>query len=162
MSLHQDIKAQITAAMKARDTVRLDVLRGLLSSFTNEAISKKRKPDEPARTTDGVQSGGELSDEESLSVISRAVKQRKDSIEQFEKGGRTDLAETEKAELEILKTYLPVQMSREEVQKFVSSKLEGMSLNANSKGQIMSMIMKELKGKADGMMVKEAVDSLFN
>ncbi|MFH1623664.1 MAG: GatB/YqeY domain-containing protein [Pseudomonadota bacterium] len=149
MSLHQDIKAQITAAMKARDAVRLDVLRGLLSSFTNEAVSKKRKPDE------------ELSDEESLSVISRAVKQRKDSIEQFEKGGRTDLAETEKAELEILKTYLPVQMSREEVQKFVSSKLEGMSLDANSKGQIMGMVMKELKGKADGMMVKEAVDTIF-
>lgn len=81
--------------MRARDTLRLNVLRGLLSAFTNEAISKRRKPDE------------ELSDEESLMVVRKAVKQRKDSIEQFKKGGRADLVETEKAELEILETHFP-------------------------------------------------------
>ena len=136
-------------AMKAKDAVRLSVIRGLLSSFTNEAVAKKRKPDE------------ELSDEESLLVISRAVKQRKDSIEQFEKGGRTDLAEAEKSELVILETYMPAQMSRDEVMKFVSSKLEGKTLDPNAKGKIMGEIMREMKGKADGTVVKEAIDSLF-
>lgn len=94
MSLHQDIKGQLVLAMKARDPVRLNVIRGLLASFTNETISKKRKPDE------------KLSDEEALAVIKKAAKQRKDSIAQFEKGGRMDLAAAEKAELAILETYL--------------------------------------------------------
>ncbi|MFZ2484939.1 MAG: GatB/YqeY domain-containing protein [Minisyncoccia bacterium] len=149
MSLHQDIKGQMVEAMKARDTMRLNVIRGLLSSFTNEAVAKKRKPDE------------ELSDEDVLSVISRAVKQRKDSIEQFEKGGRADLADVEKSELAILETYLPQQMSREEVQAYVKEKAETNGFDKEKAGQFMGMIMKELKGKADGGMVKEAVDSLL-
>src|SRR3989344_4793727 len=110
MSLHTEIKAQMVEAMKAKEALKLSVIRGLLSSFTNENVSKKRKPDE------------ELSDEDVLSVIGRAVKQRKDSIEQFEKGGRTDLAEAEKSELSILETYLPQQMSREEVLAYVKQK----------------------------------------
>src|SRR3989338_7542392 len=148
MSLHQDIKGQMVLAMKARDTVRLGVIRGLLASFTNEAVAKKRKPDE------------ELSDEDVLSVISRAVKQRKDSIEQFEKGGRTDLADAEKSELKILETYLPQQMSREEVLEYVKEKAAG-GFDKEKAGQFMGMIMKELKGKADGALVKEAVDNLL-
>lgn len=148
MSLHTDIKAQMIEAMKAKDTVRLNVIRGLLSAFTNEAVAKKRKPDEM------------LSDEEVLAVISRAVKQRKDSIEQFEKGGRADLADTEKVELEILQAYLPAQMSREEVFEYVKTKAaEG--FDKEKANQFMGSIMKELKGKADGMLVKEAVDSLL-
>src|ERR1035437_5459867 len=90
MSLHTNIKNQIKEAMLARDTVRLSVLRGLSAAFTNDLISKKKKTDE------------ELSDEEVLDIIRRQVKQRKDSIEQFQKGGRTDLVESESAELTIL------------------------------------------------------------
>ncbi len=136
-------------AMKVRDAVRLSVIRGLLSSFTNEAIAKKRKPDE------------ELSDEESLNVISRAVKQRKDSIEQFEKGSRTDLADIEKAELAILETYLPQQMSKEEIFEYVKKKLEELNMNKNQKNQFMGLVMKDLKGRADGSLVKEAVDTVL-
>lgn len=147
MSLHTDIKAQMIEAMKAKDTLRLNVIRGLLAAFTNEAVSKKRKPDE------------ELSDDEAMSVISRAVKQRKDSIEQFEKGGRTDLAEVEIAELKILETYLPAQMSREEVFAYVQEKAKA-GFDKEKAGQFMGMIMKELKGKADGAIVKEAIDNL--
>ncbi len=146
MSLHQDIREQMTEAMKARDTVRLNVLRGLLSSFTNEAVVKKRKPDE------------ELSDEEVLTVIGRAVKQRKDSIEQFEKGGRADLAGVEKSELVILETYLPAQMSRDEIIMYVKSKPMSQT---SGKNQFMGMIMKELKGKADGALVKEVIDTII-
>ena len=148
MSLHQDIKGQMVLAMKARDTVRLGVIRGLLASFTNEAVAKKRKPDE------------ELSDEDVLSVITRAVKQRKDSIEQFEKGGRADLADAEKSELSILETYLPQQMSREEVLAYVKQKHMELNMGKETSGQFMGIIMKELKGKTDGSLVKEAVDSL--
>ena len=150
MSLHQDIREQMKEAMKARDTVRLDVLRGLLSSFTNEAVAKKRKPDE------------ELSDEEVLIVIGRAVKQRKDSIEQFEKGGRADLAEIEKAELKILETYLSAQMTRDEVLFYVKQKISGQSraLTKVDSGKFMGIIMKELKGRADGALVKEVIDTI--
>lgn len=146
MSFYQEIKSQMVEAMKAKDTLRLNVLRGLLASFTNESISKRRKPNE------------ELSDEEILAVISRAVKQRKDSIEQFEKGGRKDLVEAEKSELAILETYLPIQMSRDEIAAYVKSKpLPSVS----EKNKFMGIIMKELKGKADGSLVKEVVDTLF-
>lgn len=149
MSIHQDIKSQMVEAMKARDTERLNVLRGLLSAFTNESVAKKRKPDE------------ELPDEEALSVISRAVKQRKDSIEQFEKGGRTDLANVEKAELVILESYLPAQMSRDEIEGYVKNKIrETGSVDNSKKNQFLGLIMKELKGKADGAVVKELIDIL--
>ena len=150
MSLHTDLKAQMIEAMKAKEALRLGVIRGLLSSFTNENVSKKRKPDE------------ELSDEEVLGVIGRAVKQRKDSIEQFEKGGISDLAESEKVELAILETYLPAQMSREEIFAYVKNKVESEKPEKEKKNQFMGMIMKELKGKADGMVVKEVVDSMFS
>lgn len=153
MSLHQDIREQMKEAMKARDTLRLSVLRGLLSSFTNEAVSKKRKPDE------------ELSDEEALTVISRGVKQRKDSIEQFEKGGRNDLAETEKAELKILEAYLSTQMSREEIVSYVNKKLADPTTpkaTRGNKNQFIGFVMKELRGKADGTIAKEAIDALLD
>lgn len=132
--------------MLAKDAVRLGVVRGLVSAFTNELVAKKRKPDE------------ELSDEDALGVISRQVKQRKDSIEQFEKGARQDLAEIERAELAVLEKYLPVQMSEQEIIDYVNSKQKP---DISMKNQFMGSIMKELKGKADGMLVKKAVDSLF-
>lgn len=148
MSLQTDIKGQMIEAMKAKDTVRLSVIRGLLSAFTNEAVSKGKKPDEM------------LTDDDALAVISRAVKQRKDSIEQFEKGGRSDLADSEKAELAILQAYLPAQMSREEIFAYVKEKA-ATGVEPDKKNQFMGSLMKELKGKADGNLVKEAVDSLF-
>lgn len=147
MSLQTDIKSQMVEAMKAKDAVRLTVIRSLMTAFTNELVAKKKLP------TD------ELPDEDALAVISRAVKQRKDSIEQFEKGGRADLAESEKAELEILKTYLPSQMSREEIFAYVQEKAK-QGFDKEKSNQFMGMVMKELKGKADGTVVKEAVESL--
>lgn len=149
MTLHQTIKSQVTEAMKARDTLRLNVLRGLLSALTNEAVAKKKKPDE------------ELSDDDVLSILSRGVKQRKDSIEQFEKGGRQDLADAEKAELQILEAYLPVQMSKDEIEEFVKNKQVELNFDKTKANQLMGMVMKELKGKADGTLVKDVVDKMF-
>ena len=142
------------AAMKAKDAVRVSVLRGLMASFTNELVAKGRKPDE------------ELADDETLSVISRGVKQRKDSIEQFEKGGRKDLAEAEAAEMTILQSYLPAQMSAEEIENFVKSKLDEPSFakatGGQGKNQFMGLIMKELKGRVDGTLVKVVVDKYLS
>lgn len=148
--VHEQIKDQIKEAMLAKDAVRLQTLRGLLSAFTNELVAKKRKPQEM------------LEDEDALAVISRAVKQRKDSIEQFEKGGRGDLAEDEKAELAILTTYLPAQMSKEEVMEAVLAKKAELGVTDKAMaGKLMGAIMKDLKGKADGDMVKSAIDEAF-
>jgi uncharacterized protein len=150
MSLHTDIKNQVKDAMRERNALKLNVLRGLISNFTNEAIAKKKKPDE------------ELTDDEVLTVIGRAVKQRKDSIEQFEKGGRSDLVENEQAELAILESYLPAQMPKEDIVAYVKEKHAELNLPKDKMGQFTGMIMKDLKGKADGAVVKEAVEALFN
>jgi|SRR5581483_2115626 len=150
MTLHSQIKEQVKDAMKARDEVRLRVIRGLLAGFTNELVATKRMP------TD------ELSDDEVLAVIRRQVKQRKDSIEQFTKGNRADLVESEKAELAVLETYLPAQISREEVMKVAEMKKTELGITDKSKaGQLMGAVMKELKGNADGNLVKSVVDELL-
>lgn len=150
MSIHKDIAGQIKEAMKAKDAVRLTVIRGLTAAFVNELVAKSRKPD------------GELTDEEALAVIRRGVKQRKDSMEQFAKGGRQDLVDVEAAELKILETYLPAMMSREDIQKVaVAKKSETGISDKKEAGKLMAAVMKELKGKADGGDVKAVVDALF-
>src|SRR3989344_189947 len=97
--LHEQIKGALKESMLAKDEVRLRTVRGLLTAFVNELVAKKMKPE------------GILADEDSLAVIKRAVKQRKDSMEQFTKGGRPELAESEQAELAVLEKYLPETMS---------------------------------------------------
>lgn len=150
MSLHIQIRESIKEAMKAREEVRLGVLRGLLSACTNELVSLKRTPQD------------ELTDDEVLTVIRRAVKQRKDSIDQFTKGGRPELAESEQAELAILVTYLPAQMSRADVMKVALAKKEELGITDSSKkGQFIGALMKELKGNADGDVVKSVVDEIL-
>lgn len=149
-TLQQQIKNQIKEAMMAKDTVRLTVLRGLLSAFTNESVAKGKTPQD------------ELSDEDALAVIRRQVKQRKDAIEQFTTGGRDDLAQNEKDELVYLEVFLPQMMSEEDVKKHVEAKKMELAItDSKDKGRLMAEIMKDLKGKADGMLVKNVVDSLF-
>ena len=151
MSLHQTIQNQIKEAMLARDTVRLNTLRGLLAAFTNDLVAKRRKPNE------------ELSDEDAIEVIRKGVKQRKDSIEQFRKGGREDLAKAEEAEMKILETYLPQLMSRDEIKKVVMAKKAEMGVTDKSKmGMFMGAVMKELKGRADGGDVKAVIEESLN
>ena len=150
MSLHQSIKASIPEALKARDEVRLRTLRSLVTAMTNEVVAKKRKPDEF------------LTDDEALAVIKRAANQRKDSIEQYEKGGRPELAEPEYAELAIIESYLPAQMSREDIEEVVKAKMTEMGISTKAEsGKFIGALMKDLKGQADGGIVKEVVDSLL-
>ena len=148
--LHEQVKNGIKEAMMARDAVRLKTLRNMSAAFTNELVSKNKKPQEL------------LADEEALAVIARLAKQRKDSIEQFKKGGREDLVKEEEAELSILETYLPKMMDKAEVEKIAKAKKEELGINDPAKkGMLMSALMKDLKGKADGTVVKEVVDVLF-
>ncbi len=150
MSLQIDIKTHMVEAMKAKDAVKLQTLRGIISAFTNELVNLKRTPQDT------------LSDEEALAVIRRAVKQRKDSIEQFVSGGRPELAEDEKAELAVLETYLPAMMSEDDVMKIaLAKKTEMGEIDKSKAGQFVGMLMKDLKGKANGDVVKKVVDSLL-
>ncbi|PIP69223.1 aspartyl-tRNA amidotransferase [Candidatus Nomurabacteria bacterium CG22_combo_CG10-13_8_21_14_all_32_8] len=148
--LHEQIKNKIKEAMLAKDVVLLETLRSMVASFTNELISKNRKPTEF------------LTDEEVLAVITRLSKQRKDSIEQYRKGNREDLVKEEEAQLTILETYLPKLMNKNEIEKIAKEKKEELNINeVTKKGMLMQALMKELKGKADGEVVKEVVDNLF-
>ncbi len=146
--MHQKIKDQIIEALRAHDSIRLEVLRGLQALFTNELIAKKINT--PL-----------LKDEDVIVIIKKSVRQRKDSIEQFEKGGRKDLVKKEKAELKILEEFMPETMSPAEIKKVVLAhiKKDGMP-DAKKVGQFMGMIMKELKGKADGADVKIVIEEV--
>lgn len=148
--LHEQIKSNIKEAMMAKDKVRLEVMRGLTTAFMNELVSKGKTPQDM------------LNDEEALAVITRTAKQRKDSIAQFKIGGREDLVAEEQAQLDILETYLPKLMDKSEVEQIAKAKMTELGItDASKKGMLMSALMKDLKGKADGMVVKEVVDSLF-
>jgi hypothetical protein len=150
MTLHEQIKENIKEAMKAGDKVRLEVMRGLVTAFTNELVATGHTPQEI------------LSDEQALTVITRLAKQRKDSIEQFTKGARMDLVEEETKQLNILAEYLPKLMERAEIEEFVKNKISELgAVDPSKKGMFMATLMKDLKGKADGNMVKEVVEQIF-
>ena len=137
--------------MKARETLRLEVLRGMLTAFTNELVATKRTPQHI------------LTDDEALAVIKRLTKQRIDSMEQFRKGDREELAEKEEAELAILQTYLPEMMTREKIQPIAQVKKKELGVTDKSKmGILVGAVMKDLKGKADGALVKAVVEELFS
>jgi uncharacterized protein YqeY len=145
-----DLKEMMKDAMRAKDALKLGVVRGLMSAMTNEAVTKGYGPD------------GVLTEDEVLTVVMRAAKQRKDSIQQFEAGGRPELAEGEKAELAILETMLPAQMSRDEIVAAATAKAAEMGVTDKTKANmLMGALMKDLKGKADGTVVKEVVDGMF-
>ncbi|MFM2330730.1 MAG: hypothetical protein RLZZ26_237 [Candidatus Parcubacteria bacterium] len=137
--------------MRAKDAVKLQTLRSLVTAMTNEAVAKGKKPDEF------------LIDDEALAVLKRAANQRKDSIEQFTKGGRPELAEPEKLELTIIESYLPAMMSREEITTIAKAKMAEMGVTSKAEaGKFTGALMKDLKGKADGGDVKAVVDSLLS
>lgn len=146
MSLKEKILADLKEAMKAGDAEKRDTLRLLSSAIKNEEISKVRRE-------------GGLEDGEAIEVIARMIKQRRDSIEQYEKGGRMDLAEKEKSEVKILSAYLPQQLSAEEVKKAVLDIVAALDDSKKGNfGAVMQEAMKQLKGKADGKMVKEIIE----
>ena len=150
MTLHETIKGQLKEAMMAREEVRLRTVRDMLTAFMNELVATGKKPQDL------------LDDEGVLKVITRLSKQRKDSIEQFTKGGREDLAQTEKDELAILETYLPTLMTQDEIRPIAEAKIAELGITDKSKmGMLLGALMKDLKGKADGGEVKAVAESLL-
>ncbi len=149
MSIHSDIKEEIKDATRLRDRMRLTALRSIIAEFTNEAIAKGKD-----RTED-------LDDELAQEIIIRLVKQRRDSIEQFEGAGRHDLATTEQQELSVLEKYLPEQMTEKEIEEFLKEKIKTLKVTDRKKlGLLMGTAMKELKGTADGRAVKRIAEKL--
>lgn len=150
MNLKEKIHNDLKEAMKAGDVLRRDTLRMLDSAIKNAEIEKMKK-----------ETG--LADEEVVEVAARAVKQRKDSIEQYEKGGRADLAEKEKQELEILLAYLPEQMGEDKIREVVKGVIAetGASSKADM-GKVMGAAMGKLKGQADGNVVKKIVEEALS
>ncbi|HEX2121690.1 MAG TPA: GatB/YqeY domain-containing protein [Thermoanaerobaculia bacterium] len=145
-ALSEKIRADLTEAMKAQQKERLSTLRMLQSAIKNEQIN----------------AGHELSDEEAMTVIRKAVKQRQDSIEQYTKGHRPELAEKERAEMELLKAYLPPELTDEELQNGVVDIIE--ALGATSKkdmGRVMKEATTRYKGRVDGKKVQEIVSRLL-
>ncbi|OGG62543.1 hypothetical protein A2766_01065 [Candidatus Kaiserbacteria bacterium RIFCSPHIGHO2_01_FULL_58_22] len=148
--LTQKIRADMTAAMKAKDSLRVDTLRGALAAFTNELVAKGRKPTE------------ELADPDAITVLKRLGKQRREAAEQYTKGGRAELAQKEAAELKIIEESLPQTASREEIEKVARAKKEELGVaDASGIGKLTGAVMKEFAGRADGNDVKNVIASLF-
>lgn len=139
--LKDRIAADLKEAMKARDQVRVDTLRSALSGFTYK------------RTEAGV----DLTDADELDVVRKQVKQRGDSVAEFTKAGRTDLAEKEAREREILMAYLPAQKSPDEIRVVVREIVDALPQEGRSQGAVMKLAMPRLKGTADGNLVRQIV-----
>ncbi|HEV8587325.1 MAG TPA: GatB/YqeY domain-containing protein [Pyrinomonadaceae bacterium] len=143
MSLKQQIISDMTAAMKAKDVARTSTLRMVKASITN-------------REKEG---GTEISDDEVLKLLRSQVKQRRDSVEQYQKGGRQDLADKEHAEIAIIEAYLPQAASQEEIDQAVAAAISETGAGSmKDMGAVMKAAMAKLAGKnADGKMVSETV-----
>jgi len=145
--LEKKINDELKQALKEKDSVKLSVLRLLKSEIHNYLISKKLK---------------EVKDEEIYTIIQKQIKRHMDSVEQFKKGNRSDLADKEAKELEILKVYMPEMLSEEKVRSVVKETIE--ELQAAGKkdfGKVMKAVMEKIKGRADGKMISSLVGELL-
>jgi uncharacterized protein YqeY len=137
--LKDRIASDLKEAMRARDQLRLDTLRSAISGFTY-----KRS-----------EAGADLSDADELAVVQRLVKQRTDSLAEFEKAGRTELAEKERAERDILMAYMPQQKSADEIRAIVREAVASLPADGRNQGALMKIVMPQLKGVADGNLVRQ-------
>lgn len=147
MSLADSLQKDMIAAMKAKDKDKLSTVRMLKAAVANEKIN----------------AGHDLSPEEEIAVLSRELKQRKDSLEEFKNAGREDSVKQLEKEIEVVQSYLPKQLSEDEVKDIVQETIN--EVGATSKadfGKVMSAVMPKLKGKADGKLVNETVKSLLS
>jgi uncharacterized protein len=145
MTLPEKIDADLKQAMRAKDAATLSVLRMLKSAFKYAAIEKS-----------GAE--GELAEGDAIQVIRKQAKQRQDSIESFEKGGRAELAEKEKAELAILQSYLPQQLTTEELAKIVRETIAETGASSKAQmGTVMKALQAKVAGRADGRALSQEV-----
>ena len=148
MSLKEQIGEDIKTAMKAKDKVRLQTVRGIKKAILEKEVELRPKGQES------------LNPEQEIELLSQQAKQRRDSIEQFKNAGRDDLAEKETQELKIIETYLPEQVSDEEVEAIIDELIAASGASTmEDLGKVMGPAMKQLKGKADGKKIQELVKS---
>ena len=146
LSIMERVTKEMKDAMKARDKVRLRTLRSLRSALMNKTIDKRQGDD------------AELDESEQLAVVRKQVKQRKDSIEQFEEAGRDDLVEKEQEELDVLKEFMPEPMSEEKLEAAIDAIIEDVgATDMSDMGAVMGRAMGELRGKVDGSRVQQIV-----
>lgn len=145
MSLKERISTDLKSAMKSGDKLRLETLRSLRAVLLEKEIEKRG-------------SGPGMTPEDELTVLTGAAKRRKESIEQFRNGGRPELADQEEQELKIIQEYLPKQMGEDEIAAVIRGAIAetGASSPADF-GKVMPLVMKQVKGKADGKLVQELV-----
>lgn len=147
MSLKEKLQSDLRDSIRQKDEVRKRALRLALAAITNAEVAQR----------------GELDDPAVLAVLAKEAKQHKESIEEFRKGGRDDLVAQEEAELAVLQTYLPQQLSREEIVARAKATIE--ELGATGMGQmgpVMKSLMQELRGQADGQLVNQVVRELLS
>lgn len=148
MSLKDRISEDIKAAMKAKDKIRLETVRGIKKVILEKESELRAKGRE------------ELNEGEEIAILSQLAKQRRDAIEQFRSGGRDDLVEKETQELAIIETYLPAQLSDAEIEAEVDAAIAAAGVSdAKQMGKVMGPLMQKLKGRADGQKVKALVES---
>jgi len=147
MNINEKLNAEMIVAAKAKDKIRLSAIRMLKTALHNKEIELMRP----------------LNETELLQLLSAVVKQRRDSIEQFARGNRSDLVEKEEAELKVVQEFMPAQMSEEEVAEAVKRAIaEAGAVSVKDMGKVMKILMPQLTGKADGKMVGEKVKTLLS
>ena len=148
MSLKERLSADFKEALKTKDAIRKNAVNMARAAIKQYEVDHRE----------------ELDDEGVVQVIAKQVKMRKDALSDFEKAGRTDLLDVYKAEIDILQSYLPEQLSEEEVRDIVTKAVEeaGIAPEKKNMGLIMKTVMPLVKGKADGGVVKKVVDSMIN
>lgn len=159
VNLKDKINFDLSSAFKSGNSEVVSALRFLMSVIKNAELLKRTKLSKEGKPAEELEKLSELSDEEIISVILGEIKKRKESIVQYEAGGRKDLAKKEAAELEILKKYVPEEMSEEELRAAVRKKISEMG-EATMKefGKLMGSVMAEVKGRAGGDAVKKMIE----
>jgi uncharacterized protein YqeY len=146
MSLKERLKADMKEALKSKDKVKLSTIRMINSLIKNAEIEKR----------------GELTDDEIVQLLMKYAKQRREAIEMYEKGGRPDLVEKEKAELAVVESYLPEQLSEEELRQIVTQAIQELgATSVKDMGAVMKAVMPKVKGRADGSTVNRIVKELL-
>ena len=147
MTIKEKLQQDLKDSLRKKDTIRLNTVRSIINAIKNKEIDLRR----------------ELEEDEIHGILNSLAKQRRESIEQYEKGGRQDLAEQEKRELEIILEYLPEQLSEEEIEKIAKGIIEEVGASSmKDLGKVMKTIMPKVKGKADGKKVNEIVRKLLS
>ncbi len=146
MTLKEKLQEDLKTAMKNKDTVRLSVIRLAKAAVMNLEIAR----------------GHQLNDEEVIEVLAKEVKQRNDSLVEFEKAGRKDLVENLQKEIQIVQEYLPAQLSEAEVRKLIEEVIAEVSAySKKDMSKVMPVLMPKIKGRADGKLVNQIVNSLL-